>query len=304
MTVVLAVAVFTAVSTAAFAVLDTVQSRTRMRESLQQLGQYGEQDARDERLLEPLVQRVVAPIATWATHVGHAFTPSGYAAALRRKLTMAGRRKPEAVDRFLAERVLWLIGGLVGAVLIGAILPFQGTLRFSVLGLIVFMAALAPRAALNRAAEQRQQTMRAGLANVIDLLSISVEAGFGLDQALERVAADANGPLAEELRRLQGDMRAGASRTAALRALLERTDVPELRSFVFAILQSDTFGVPIAPILRAQADEMRVRQRQLVQERAQKAPVKMLVPMVFCIFPALFVVVIGPAIINILDGFR
>lgn len=304
MTVFLVVGVFTAVSCAAFAALDSAQTRSRLRASLRQLGQYGEEDARDERLLEPLVQRVLAPVATWATHVGHAFTPSGYAASLRRKLTVAGRRKPDAVDRFLAGRVLWLIGGLVGAVLLGAVLPFQGTLRVSVLGLIVLMAALAPRAGLNRAAEQRQQTMRAGLANVVDLLSISVEAGLGLDQALERVATDANGPLAEELRRLQGDMRAGATRTAALRALLERTDIPELRSFVFAILQSDAFGVPIAPILRAQADEMRVRQRQLVQERAQKAPVKMLVPMVFCIFPALFVVVIGPAIINILDGFR
>ena len=100
-----------------------------------------------------------------------------------------------------------------------------------------------------------------------------------------------------------GETRAGASRSEAMRALEARIDIPEVRSFVLAILQADTFGISIGRVMRAQADEMRVRRRQLAQERAMKAPVKMLIPMVFCVFPALFVVVIGPAMINIKNTF-
>jgi tight adherence protein C len=100
-----------------------------------------------------------------------------------------------------------------------------------------------------------------------------------------------------------GETRAGASRAEAMRALESRIDVSEVRSFVLAVLQADTFGISIGRVMRAQADEMRIRRRQLAQEKAMKAPVKMLIPMVFCVFPALFVVVIGPAMINIKNNF-
>lgn len=100
-----------------------------------------------------------------------------------------------------------------------------------------------------------------------------------------------------------GEVRAGASRSQAMRAMESRSNVMELRSFVLAILQADTFGVSIGRVLRAQADEMRIRRRQMAQEMAQKAPVKMLIPMVFCVFPALFAVVLGPAVINIYENF-
>ena len=138
---------------------------------------------------------------------------------------------------------------------------------------------------LNRRVEERQHDLRIKLPDILDLLTISVEAGLGFEQALDRTIAAVPGALSDEFARMLGEVRAGATRADAMRALDQRTNVPEVRSFVLAILQADTFGVSIGRVLRAQAEEMRIKRRQMAQERAQKAPVKMLIPMVFCVFP-------------------
>ncbi len=147
--------------------------------------------------------------------------------------------------------------------------------------------------------------MRRELPDAIDLLTISVEAGLAFDAALAQVARSSDGPLAKELFRVLQEMQLGTGRLDALRALADRTDVEELRIFVAAMVQADTFGIPIANVLRVQSKEMRVKRSQRAEEKAQQVPVKILFPLIFfCILPALFIVVMGPAGIKIFEQFR
>lgn len=175
---------------------------------------------------------------------------------------------------------------------------------FGIAGLVGAALVLLPSSRITRAVAARQKAIARALPDVLDLLVISVEAGLGFEQALDRTVTAVPGPLTDEFARMLGEVRAGATRSESLRDLADRVDVEEVRRFILAVLQADKFGVSIGRMLRGQADEVRVQRRQKAQERAQKAPVKMLVPMVFCIFPAIFVVIIGPAILNISENFR
>lgn len=297
------VAVGLAVGLALFAVLSQAEEKAVVRASLRQLEDYEVESVREQELLAPLRERAIAPILSGLTGLGNRFTPVGYAQDVRKKLVTAGKGDQVSYDRFMAVRVVTVVLAPVAAYLAYQYGPLDGIggLMLTLLAGAVFL--LGPDSVLNRQVEARQYEVRRKLPDVMDLLVISVEAGLGFEQALDRTTAAVPGPLTEEFSRMLGEVRAGATRSDALRALDARTNVPEIRSFVLAILQADTFGVSIGRVLRAQADEMRVKRRQLAQERAAKAPVKMLVPMVFCIFPALFVVVLGPAAINIADAF-
>ncbi len=286
-----------------YTLLSDAEEKAVVRSSLRQLEGYEVQDVRDQELLVPLYQRALIPVFKGLTSLGGRFTPVGYVDQVRKKFIYSGRITADGVDRFLAIRVITVCAIPVWFIVVTVFLPVDGMLRLGVLGLGGLALALGPDSSLNRKVEERQLAMQRKLPDILDILTISVEAGLGFEQAVDRTVGSVPGPLSDEFARMLGELRAGSSRADAMRAMEQRTNVPEIRSFVLAILQADAFGVSIGRVLRAQADEMRIKRRQLAQEKAQKAPVKMLIPMVFCIFPALFVIVLGPAGIQISESF-
>jgi tight adherence protein C len=293
----------TGIALVAYAFLSQAQERAVVRSSLRQLDDYEVENVRDKELLNPLTDRAVTPLVAGLTAVGRRFTPQGYLENVRQKFSTLGTHGDDDVDRFLAVRVVTIAAIPVAIFLIYKFAPIDGLMRLAIIGLVSLMLVLGPDAMLNRRVSDRQWEIRRKLPDMLDLLVISVEAGLGFEQALDRTTHAVPGALAQEFTRMLGEIRAGATRAESLRALERRCDVPEMRSFVLAILQADTFGVSIGRVLRTQADEMRVKRRQIAQEKAMKAPVKMLVPMVLCIFPSLFIVVLAPAVINIAKAF-
>lgn len=290
-----------AVGAVVFTIASQLDERQMVRESLRQLEGYEVENKRDQEMLDPLKDRALRPLMDGLSGLGRRFTPVGYIDKVRQKFIHMGQNDPTAVDRFLALRAATVVGAFLVFIFVFVvnITPFSGKLQLAVGGLLMAVLLIGPDSVINRKVEDRQKQIQRSLPDVLDLLTISVEAGLGFEQALDRVIHAVPGPLTEEFSRMLGETRAGASRADAMRAMDERCNTPELRSFVLAIIQADTFGVSIGRVLRGQAEEMRIKRRQLAQERAQKAPVKMLIPMVFCIFPALFLVILGPAMISI-----
>ena len=221
---------------------------------------------------------------------------------VRRQLTLAGHSQPADVDRFLVVRLLTVVAIPVLWLVVALDTSFHGVSLVALFVLIGLALVLGPESWLQQSVVARQSAIRRRLPDILDLRTISVEAGLGFEQALARTVASVPGPLSDEFARALGELRAGASRVEAFMAVVARTEVPELRTFILALIQAEEFGISVGSILRAQADEMRVRRRQYAEERAHKAPVKMLVPMAFCILPAMFVVVIGPAAISIIHA--
>ncbi len=288
-----------AIGLAIWTVAASADEKATIRASLRQLDGYQVDNVREQEMLKPTRERMVAPVMDRLVDLGTRFTPEGYVDKVRAKLIASGNRSPRALDRFLAVKVVCAAAVPVMILLVFTVLAMSGMVGLLVAGLLAAIFVMGPDAVVNRRVEARQVEIRQKLPDVLDLLVISVEAGLGFEQALDRTVGAVPGALTDEFARMLGEVRAGSTRADAMRAMEKRCDVAELRSFVLAILQADTFGVSIGRVLRAQADEMRIKRRQAAQERAQKAPVKMMIPMVFCVFPALFVVVIGPAIINI-----
>jgi tight adherence protein C len=288
-----------AVFLGAVAIGAILAERAQIRESLRRLESYQVAGARDQEMLKGFGDRILSPFSSGAMGLVRKYTPVGYVEGIRHKLVVAGNPPGYEVDRLLIFKVLGAASGIVWVPLVYFGLGFKGLELLVGIGFLWGGSFLMPDLSLGRKIEARQKEIARKLPDILDLLVISVEAGLGFEQAIDRTSASVPGPLSEEFRRMLQETRVGASRADALRALDQRTEVPELRSFILAMLQADTFGVSIARILRAQADEMRIRRRLAAQEMAQKAPIKMLFPLVLCIFPAMFVVVLGPAFISI-----
>jgi tight adherence protein C len=248
-----------------------------------------------ERVLLPLIDRSVA--------LGKKVTPSDHTERLRARLDVAGNPPGWTVDRVTSLKFLGFVGALVvmlfGSLLLG--LGFAPMLGLCVIGALV--GYMAPNLYLYQKGYDRTAKMQKALPDALDLLTISVESGLGFDAALSHVARNTEGPLAHEFSRVLQEMQIGMGRAAALRALGDRTNVPELKGFVSAMVQADALGIPIGNVLRVQSNEIRVKRRQRAEEQAQKVAVKILIPLIFCILPCLFIAVLGPAAIGIFQSF-
>jgi len=227
--------------------------------------------------------------------------PKGYLGFLDRRLALAGRPAAWTIDKiFIAKPALAGAGLLVAALWIT---NDPVPLRILVGTVLVLLCFFAPDLLLYSRGQERQAAMQNALADTLDQMTISVEAGLGFEAAMSKAGTNGSGPLAEELIRTLQDMSIGRSRKDAYQALAERTDSADLRRFTRSVIQADTYGIAIADVLRVQAGEMRLRRRQRAEEQAMKVPVKVIFPLVFCILPVLFIVLLTPAVISILKVF-
>jgi tight adherence protein C len=247
--------------------------------------------------------RVLTPLLDRALNLGKRLTPADHGERIRKKLEVAGNPPGWTVDRVTSLKVVGFAVALVISVVLAMLfgLGLAPTLAMGVVASLVGYQA--PNLYLYQKGYDRTKSIQKAIPDALDLLTISVESGLGFDAALSHVARNTEGPLAEEFARVLQEMQIGLGRGAALRALGERTHVPELKGFVSAMVQADALGIPIAHVLRVQSKEIRVKRRQRAEEQAQKVAVKIMVPLIFCILPCLFIAVLGPAVIGIMEAF-
>lgn len=226
--------------------------------------------------------------------------PASYRARIQLLLDKAGNPTNWTLQRLFAFKLV----AAVGLALMGTALGAHSPARFFMFGIVGATAGFfVPDLLVYNTGIKRQERIQKGLPDALDMLTVSVEAGLGFDAALAQVARNTDGPIGGEFVRVLQEMQIGKSRTDAIRGLGERTTVMDMRTFASAVVQADTLGIPIANVLREQAREMRIKRHQRAEEQAQKVTVKIMFPVVLCILPALFVIVIGPGAISIAHVF-
>jgi tight adherence protein C len=247
----------------------------------------------------PAMERLFVPIMEKTRGLAYRLSPGGSSDRMTKRLDLAGNP-----GTWTAERIMAAKGGLLlGLALVGFLFGGVG-MRGLLFGAIGAAAGFfLPDLLLYNLGLKRQEELRLGLADALDMLTVCVEAGQGFDSALLQVARSVDGPIAGEFARVLSEIQIGKSRGQAFSSLAERTTVPEARNFISALVQADRLGLPIGNVLREQSQQMRLIRRQRAEEKAQKVPVKILFPMLLFIFPALFIVIIGPGAIRMIDTF-
>jgi len=277
----------------------------RLFERLGDFSKSGEQvDLEKLELSLPFTERVIYPLARKLGEITLRFTPQNWISRINRRLELAGRSSKVDATVFLTLQFIFglLIGGFTFTILklLGNNIPsgrvFLFTLVMTLLGFYL------PHFQLSSSITNRQKQVRKDMPDALDLLTICVEAGLGFDAAMARVAEKWNSPLSMAFARVIQEVQLGKLRREALHDMQENIGISELTSFVAAIIQSEQLGVSMSKVLRVQADQMRVRRRQLAEEEAHKAPIKMLIPMAFLMFPSLLIILLAPAVLQIIKS--
>jgi tight adherence protein C len=296
----IAFVVFASIALAAWSVLSLVFSDERtVSRRLSGLTTYeAAQAASAHPQLQPFAERMLKPGASRVKDAVGAMAPTAYRAGVRHKLVLAGSPHGLDADRFVLIKVMLAVA--FGCLLISAsIIGRASALMWLVSMIGTVVAFFVPDAWLSTKIDARKKEIRRKLPDMLDMLTISIEAGLGFDQAIAKIVLLSHGALARELGRALQEIQAGATRSDALRNLAKRTEVPELNTFITSIVQAEQLGIPIGQVLRTQAREMRLTRRQRAEEQAQKTPVKIVFPLIICILPATMIVVVGPAVVSI-----
>ena len=271
--------------------------------SVKRAKRYGIRNTREIETRKSVNDRVLGPLLDSMAGITMKVMPKTDTEQLSRKLLAAGLGRSLSPQTYMA-----LKGGLAALFIpVGLIMAATGAVP-AALGLVIGLGGAAvgfilPEFVVNSRIRGRKDIMCGELPNVLDLLCVSVEAGLGFDQALVKLNERMEGPLVDEFALVLHEMRIGSSRAAALKSLSERVEAPEVAQFARAMIQADQLGISLSRILRVQSQDMRMRRQLAAEEKAMKAPVKMLFPTVLFIFPALFVVALGPAALNLMATF-
>jgi tight adherence protein C len=277
-----------------------VPAKSAARDNLLSRG-GGPTDMRQVVLNRSATERTLQPFAQGISDRVRRLTQVAMLDKLEQRIALAGKPPAWPIERVLAAKVV--LGSLTLALSVVFFLQGPSTLRFAGILAATAVGYFFPDIRLASVGQDRQKAIQQSLPDVIDQMTICVEAGLGFEAAMVRTAESGHGPLAEELVRTLQEMQVGFTRGEALRGLGERCNAPDLRHFVTAVVQAESYGIPIADVLRVQSRELRIKRRQRAEEQAMKIPVKIVFPLVFCLFPSLFIVILGPAAMNIAQMF-
>jgi len=281
--------------------VDPVQAR------LTQLGAMQAKNLEELELQQPFIERTLRPLANAVSGRMSRVASSSFQERTEKRLALAGNPgNLRTADWLGVKAVGAVVGALIFALLfiVIGVLKLPPILRFAMPVIGLMLGYTIPEFWLGSQVRKRQHAILLMIPDALDLLTISVRAGLGFDGALAKVVEKLKGPLTEEFRRALAEVRVGKARRDALRDIVPRTEVPPLTNFIGAIIQAEQLGVSISKVLQVQSEQLRIERRQRAEAEAARAPIKMLFPLVGCIFPSLFIVILGPAIISIMINLR